>query len=98
PKITTLSLHDALPICANMCKASRLLPTFDTLLKIASAGLAGPAKNASATIFIPGGGPQAGGNYWRIRHQRLAEHLQVKHRALPGDRKSTRLNSSHSQI
>ena len=38
-----------------------------TLLKLASGGLASPMETSDATMFMGGGGPQAGGNCWRIR-------------------------------
>src|SRR2546430_16468948 len=61
PEIYTLSLHDALPICADR------------------------ATSGSAPARRVAGGP------------RRAGPVRAWHRS-PGDRKSTRLNSSHSQI
>src|SRR5690606_40333972 len=82
----TLSLHDALPILA---------------ARLAGAGGAGGGLGAlhlqpKVAVHEPPGG--AGGSKHRDGRQRRADRGAAERAGRGGDRKSTRLNSSHVKI
>src|SRR5205814_8915816 len=86
----TLSLHDALPILlwhyGQPIADVSIIPT----------DAAGRAARDHVTVVLNGdGGDEAFGGYARPIVARAAEALRG---ALPADRKSTRLNSSHLGI
>src|SRR2546430_4251868 len=84
PEIYPLSLHDALPICSSACTCSGSA-TFDIMM-ICGRAASTPIRS-SRPPFCSG----------LIRTAGIAPALRQSSSVL-GDRKSTRLNSSHSQI
>src|SRR5690606_39496345 len=89
PESTTLSLHDALPICRRFCICH-------SLRRHVAAGETENRELDCAERFQPGGHPapvpQKTGAYGP------AHHLPVYCSGNGIDRKSTRLNSSHVKI
>src|SRR5688572_32524478 len=84
--ISTLSLHDALPISADVDHPS--VGRDGDAVRLAAGGEPGLDRPA---------GDHAGAAVVGV-DRRLAVAAQQTRRPLDGDRKSTRLNSSHSQI
>src|SRR5438270_7611428 len=80
--IFTLSLHDALPICCRHCSR-------------AVSGLLNLRPGACFTAASRCVGPFAGAH---LIHHEVHLHVPVDFMMYEIDRKSTRLNSSHSQI
>src|SRR5207249_10619180 len=91
PPISTLSLHDALPIYAATFSAQSLSSDLDVLLELMADALVRPAFAATEVELV--------------REQTVAQidddaknTRAVAERAWREDRKSTRLNSSHVSI
>src|SRR5207248_11569699 len=91
PELYTLSLHDALPICGSA--RALVEPVGHTVL-------VGIQRAAARIHHRAGGCPRAGvlvvGHAVAVGV--LAEGTEVEYREAGGDRKSTRLNSSHRTI
>src|SRR5207249_8877066 len=98
PEISTLSLHDALPICVQVVDVDAVLDSVPAdLVGLAEDGsslhaAAGhPDREAERMMIAPGDGGIAGA----VLAQRCAAKFRQPH---DQDRKSTRLNSSHVSI
>src|SRR2546425_12569166 len=87
PEISTLSLHDALPICPD---ASPELTDKDWEAYVT----AHSSRHQAADVERRRSVSQPVVAAWKERHAKVREWLQAK-AAPPLDRKSTRLNSSH---
>src|SRR5437868_10431945 len=83
PEIYTLSLHDALPISKG-CPGDGRRP-------------AGPQGGSGLAVRRDGGGPGVADYRFRREAGRSQDPAR-RPKPVPGDRKSTRLNSSHVSI
>src|SRR5207244_11065381 len=90
PEISTLSLHDALPICAKTTETSR------SKTAVLRRNVFNPSKPQQSTIPPHTRRYSRAGQYKQANVQRPLRGVWQDKSA--GDRKSTRLNSSHQII